>query len=101
MRDNTPMIQQDEVRHIAKLARLQLDETELARYTEQLGRILSFFDELQSLDTAGVPMTAHPLPVSNAFRDDAPRPSLPLEAVLADAPQPEHPYFRVPRILEA
>lgn len=94
------MIQQDDVRHIAKLARLQLDEQELALYTDQLGRILGFFDQLAQIDTEGVPVTAHPLPVTNAFRDDAVRPSLPLEQVLANAPQREGDAFRVPKILE-
>lgn len=94
------MIQQDDVRHIARLARLQLDEQELALYTDQLGRILGFFDQLAQIDTAGVPVTAHPLPVTNAFRDDVVRPSLPLEQVLANAPQREGDAFRVPKILE-
>ena len=95
------MIQQDEVRHIAKLARLRLDDDEVGVYTEQLGRILGFFDELQGLETAGVPLTAHPLPVSNAFRADEARPSLTVDQVLANAPQREGPYFRVPKILES
>lgn len=95
------MIQETEVRHIAKLARLRLDDAEVGGYTEQLGRILGFFDELQGIDTAGVPVTAHPLPVSNAFREDAPRPSLPVDEVLANAPHREGPYFRVPKILES
>lgn len=95
------MIQQDEVRHIAKLARLRLDDAEVGVYTEQLGRILGFFDELKALDTTDVPLTAHPLPVSNAFREDVARPSLSLEQVLANAPHREGPYFRVPKILES
>lgn len=95
------MIQQDDVRHIAKLARLQLEEQELALYTDQLGRILGFFDQLAQIDTAGVPVTAHPLPVTNAFREDVVRPSLPLEKVLANAPEREGDAFRVPKILES
>ncbi|MFP5503891.1 MAG: Asp-tRNA(Asn)/Glu-tRNA(Gln) amidotransferase subunit GatC [Candidatus Sericytochromatia bacterium] len=95
------MIQQDDVRHIAKLARLQLEERELALYTDQLGRILGFFDQLAQIDTAGVPVTAHPLPVTNAFREDVVRPSLPLEKVLANAPEREGDAFRVPKILES
>lgn len=94
------MIQQDEVQHIAKLARLQLEPEELALYTEQLGRILGFFDELKGLDTAGVPVTAHPLPVSNALREDLERPCLTPDEALANAPQREGGYFRVPKILE-
>jgi aspartyl-tRNA(Asn)/glutamyl-tRNA(Gln) amidotransferase subunit C len=99
--DEVAMIQQDEVKHIAKLARLQLSEDELPRYTEQVGRILAFFDELKQLDTAGVPPTAHPIPVSNAFREDALKPSLGADRALANAPQREGDYFRVPKILES
>jgi aspartyl-tRNA(Asn)/glutamyl-tRNA(Gln) amidotransferase subunit C len=95
------MIQQDEVKHIAKLARLHLAEDELPRYTEQVGRILAFFDELKQLDTADVPMTAHPIPVSNAFREDEVRPPLGADKVLANAPHREGDYFRVPKILES
>jgi aspartyl-tRNA(Asn)/glutamyl-tRNA(Gln) amidotransferase subunit C len=94
------MIQEDEVRHMAKLARLQLEDQEVALYTEQLDGILGFFDELKGIDTEGVPLTSHPVPVSNAFRADVVRPSLPLEQVLLNAPKSEGDYFRVPRILE-
>ena len=94
------MIQQEEVKHIAKLARLQLSDDELQRYTEQVGRILAFFDELKQLDTTGVEPTAHPIPVSNAFREDTVRPSLGADRALANAPHREGDYFRVPKILE-
>lgn len=95
------MIQQEDVRHIAKLARLSLDDVEVETFTGQLGRILSFFDELAAIDTTGIPLTAHPLPVSDAFREDLPRPSLSVDDVLSGAPQREDAYFRVPKILEA
>lgn len=95
------MIQQDDVKHIAKLARLAISEEALPRTTEQVGRILAFFDELNELDTTGVPMTAHPIPVSNAFREDVVRPSLGADKALANAPHREGDYFRVPKILES
>ena len=94
-------MQPEDIQHIAKLARLQLEERETALYTEQLGRILAFFDELKQLDTTDVPLTAHPLPVSNAFREDVVRPSLPVDKALANAPHREGDAFRVPRILES
>jgi aspartyl-tRNA(Asn)/glutamyl-tRNA(Gln) amidotransferase subunit C len=94
------MIQQDDVRHIAKLARLSLDDVEVETFTGQLGRILSFFDELAAIDTTDAAMTAHPLPLTDAFRADVARPSLPVERLLAAAPAPEGAYFRVPKILE-
>lgn len=92
------MIQKEDVRHMANLARLQLSEEEIDLDTEQLGRILGFFDQLQALDTSGVPLTSHPLPVSNAFREDEVEPPLSLDRVLANAPQSDGAYFRVPRI---
>ena len=95
------MIQASEVRHIAKLARLQLADQEVEVYTEQIDRILGFFDQLAALDTSGVPPTSHPLPVANALRADVERASLGVDEVLANAPQPESDMFRVPRILEA
>jgi aspartyl-tRNA(Asn)/glutamyl-tRNA(Gln) amidotransferase subunit C len=95
------LLQQDDVKHIAKLARLALSDDELPRYTEQVGRILEFFDELQQLDTTGVPPTAHPIPVSNAFREDVVKPSLGADKALANAPVREGDYFRVPKILES
>lgn len=95
------MISQDDVRHTAKLARLSLTPEEVSRYTEQMGRVLTFFDELSSLETAGVPETSHPVPVANALRDDVPAPSLPTEALLGIAPHREGEFFRVPKILDA
>lgn len=94
------MIQEQDVRHIAKLARLQLADEEVAAYTDQVGRILGFFDELKAIDTAGVPLTSHPVPVTNHFRQDVVVTPPGVEAVLANAPQREGDYFRVPRILE-
>ena len=93
-------MQPDDIQHIAKLARLQLAEPEVAAHTEQLGRILAFFDQLKQLDTTDVPLTAHPIPVSNAFREDVVRPSLPVDQALANAPHREGDAFRVPKILE-
>ncbi|MEB3195632.1 MAG: Asp-tRNA(Asn)/Glu-tRNA(Gln) amidotransferase subunit GatC [Candidatus Sericytochromatia bacterium] len=94
------MISRDDVVHIAKLARLTLSEAELDSQTEQLGRIVDFFNALDRVDTAGVALTSHPLPVENAARPDVRGASLELDALLAGAPQREGDYFRVPRILD-
>lgn len=85
---------------VARLARLALDEAEKERYTRQLGDILRAFERLRGLDTQGVPPTAHAVPIQNAFRTDATRPSLAPEAALANAPAAQDGHFRVPRILE-
>ena len=92
-------ISKDEVAHVARLARLSLTDAELEEFTGQLGAVLEHARDVESLDTAGVAPTAHPLPVRNVFRDDEPEPSLNREEVLSQAPAVEDDKFRVPRIL--
>ena len=94
-------ISSDDVAHVARLARLSLTPEELEQFTAQLGAVLDHARDVEALDTAGVPPTAHPLPLENVFRDDEPRPSLDRAEVLAQAPAVEDDRFRVPRILEA
>ena len=89
----------DDVAHVARLARLELTAEELVLYTEQLAGILAHADDVASLDTAGVPATAHPLPLQNVLRDDVVRPSLDRDEVLAAAPEVEDRRFKVPAIL--
>lgn len=88
-----------DVAHVAQLARLRLTEEELEQYTGQLAAVLEHARDVEALDTAGVPPTAHPLPLSNVLREDAVRPSLDRAEVLAAAPSVEADRFRVPRIL--
>lgn len=92
-------ISRDDVAHVAKLARLDLTEDELARFTEQLAAVLDHAEDVEALDTAGVPPTAHPLPLVNVLRDDVVRPSADRDEVLSQAPAAEDGRFRVPRIL--
>ena len=89
-----------EVEQVAKLARLELSEDEKAIFARQLSAILSYMDQLKTLDTGGVEPTATVLPTDNVFRDDQVRPSLPQEAALTNAPDQADGFFRVPRILE-
>jgi len=89
-----------EVEHIAALARLDLSAEETARYREQLSAILDYFSQLQDLDAAAIPPTFGGLPEGNRLREDEPRPSLPLDDLLSNAPQVEQEQFRVPPILE-
>jgi len=90
----------EEVQHIARLARVGLGEEEIARFQEQLSVILDYFQRLRQVDTVDVPPTTHTLPFQNVMREDEPRPSLPQEEVLANAPQRERDLFRVSAILE-
>jgi aspartyl-tRNA(Asn)/glutamyl-tRNA(Gln) amidotransferase subunit C len=89
-------ISRDEVLHVARLARLELSEAEFERFGEQLSAILDAVSKVQELDLADVPPTSHPLEVVNVWRDDEPRPSLPVEEALANAPDRAGDLFRVP-----
>jgi aspartyl-tRNA(Asn)/glutamyl-tRNA(Gln) amidotransferase subunit C len=88
-----------DVAHVARLARLDVTDDEVALFTEQLGAVLDHAADVAALDTAGVPPTAHPLPLHNVLRADETRPSLDRDEVLAQAPETEDGRFRVPRIL--
>jgi aspartyl-tRNA(Asn)/glutamyl-tRNA(Gln) amidotransferase subunit C len=88
-----------EVAHVARLARLELTEEELELYTQQLGAVLDHANDVEALDLAGVPPTAHPLPIKNVYRSDVIVPCLDRDEVLDQAPQVEDHRFRVPRIL--
>lgn len=92
-------ITEADVAHVAKLARLELSAEELHSFTEQLGAILAYADEIQELDTAGVPTTAHPIQLINILRDDVVATSLSADEALANAPSRRDDRFVVPRIL--
>ena len=90
----------EEVLHIAQLAHLGLSEDEVPKFQEQLSEILDHFEALRALDTEGVPPTSHPLPLESVMREDEAAPSLPVEDVLANAPNAEDDLFRVRAVLE-
>lgn len=91
----------DQVRKVAKLARLDLSEGDLATMATQLSAILNYVDQLSELNTDNVEPMAHPLPVKNVFRPDELRPSLPVDEALKNAPARIGDYFAVPAILDA
>ena len=90
------MIDRDEVRHIARLARLELTDEEIDRMAAELGRVLEHIAHIGELDLEGVPPTSHVVAVENALRPDEPVPSLPRERVLANAPAVVADGFAVP-----
>ena len=92
-------ITRDEVAHVGKLARLQLDDTAADLYTKQLGDILDHVDTLNQLNTEGVPGTSHAISITNAFREDVVEPSIPVDKALENAPEPEDGSFVVPKII--
>jgi aspartyl-tRNA(Asn)/glutamyl-tRNA(Gln) amidotransferase subunit C len=89
-----------EVQHIAELAMLQLTDAEAALYQEQLSDILDYIQRLNTLDTEAIPPTATVLPLRSVMRDDAPRPSMPADEILANAPARAGDSFEVRVILE-
>lgn len=90
-----------DIRHVARLARLELTDSEIATFTPQLGSLMTHVDAMAELDTEQVPATAQVVPSRNVQRDDVLRPEtiLTRAAALANAPQVQGPYFRVPRII--
>ncbi len=92
-------ISREDVRHVAKLARLTVSDEEVDLLTRQLAAVLEHAADVAALDTSGVPPTAHPVPLLNVLRRDEVRASLDREEVLAQAPATEDGRFRVPPIL--
>ena len=88
-----------DVEHVAYLARLGLTEAELARLEGQLNHILDQYAKLSELDTDAIPPTAQTIELENILREDVARPSLPVDAVLANAPERDGDAFVVPAIL--
>ncbi|MCL6649506.1 MAG: Asp-tRNA(Asn)/Glu-tRNA(Gln) amidotransferase subunit GatC [Chloroflexi bacterium] len=93
-------LSRDEVLHVARLARLRLEEEEVERMRNQLGAILEQFNVLKQLNTDDVPPTFQVFAAANVLREDVARPSFPVEEVLQNAPRREGDYFRVRAVLE-
>lgn len=94
------MISRDDVAGVARLARLALTDAELDTMREQLNAILAHIDALKAVDTTGIEPTSHAVPQFNVMREDEPAPCLPVEDMLANAPDRAGDFFRVPRIIE-
>jgi aspartyl-tRNA(Asn)/glutamyl-tRNA(Gln) amidotransferase subunit C len=94
------VVSHDDVRYVAKLARLKIDEDELDRYAAQLSSILDHIDQISGLDIAGVEPTSHVIQLSNVLRDDEVRDSVSRELALQNGPEVEAGAFRVPPILD-
>lgn len=93
-------IDETQVRRVALLSRLELSDEEVTQFSGQLSAIVEYIEKLNELDTEHVEPLAHCLPVHNILREDVPRPSLSNEAALANAPEREDEYFKVPKILD-
>ncbi|MCB0919821.1 MAG: Asp-tRNA(Asn)/Glu-tRNA(Gln) amidotransferase subunit GatC [Actinobacteria bacterium] len=93
-------ITRDEVAHLAKLARLDLTDDELDRYSAQIDQILDAVAKVAEVADKDVAATSHPVVMENVFRDDVVTPGLSAQEALAMAPAREGDRFRVPRILD-
>ena len=92
-------VTREEIAHLARLARLAVTDEELDLYAGQLSAVLDAVAQVQKAPVEDVPPTTHAVPMTNVFRPDVARPSLPRDVVLAGAPAAEDDRFRVPRIL--
>ncbi len=91
----------DDVRRVARLARLELTDDEAAVQLRSINELMERFESLRELDVEGIEPTAHSAPINNVLREDAARPSLPRDEALAGAPDAREGCFAVPLILEA
>lgn len=99
MADAKHKIDLDQVAHVAKLARLALDQDHLRKLAAQLESILEYVAKISEVDVTGVEPTAHALPLHNVLREDVVEPSLPVDKVLMNAPDTDGPFFKVPKII--
>jgi aspartyl-tRNA(Asn)/glutamyl-tRNA(Gln) amidotransferase subunit C len=91
-------ISREDVLHVARLARLEIPEEQIEHVQTELGAILEAVGKVSELDLEGVEPTSHPLDLVNVWGEDEPRPSLPREDALANAPDPADGAFRVPAV---
>jgi aspartyl-tRNA(Asn)/glutamyl-tRNA(Gln) amidotransferase subunit C len=93
-------ISRQDVQHVARLARLGLEDAEVDRLASELDHILEAMQALAQLDNSAIPPTAQVIPLRNVMRDDAARPSLPVDEILRNAPATRDGYFLVPPVLD-
>lgn len=93
-------ISKEEVKHIAKLSRLSLSETEMETFGVQLNTIIEHMEHLNGIETSGIEPTSHVIPLRNVMRDDLPAASLSIKDALKNAPDSTEKFYRVPKIIE-
>jgi aspartyl-tRNA(Asn)/glutamyl-tRNA(Gln) amidotransferase subunit C len=89
----------EQVRHVAKLSRLAIDDERTQRYAGQLESILEYVAQIGEVDVSGVEPMAHALPLKNVLREDIVAGALPVEQVLQNAPETDGPFFKVPKVI--
>ncbi len=93
-------IDEQQVRKVAKLSRLEMTDAEITEFTSHLSAVLEYVEKMNELDTSDVQPLAHSLPVNNCFREDVAKDSLGTDKTLANAPQQDGEFFIVPKILD-
>lgn len=93
-------ISKEDVKHIAKLSKLNLTDDELEKYTNELSDIVDMANELANIDVEGVKPTAHILDIKNVFRKDEVQPSYDRELILKNAPSKDAGCVSVPKVVE-
>lgn len=94
------MLAKQEVRYIASLSRIHLEEEEVEFLTKDLAEILGYIEKLQTLDVTQIKPTTHVLPLKNVFREDKVRPSLPQDEALKSTNASHKGFFKVPQVIE-
>lgn len=96
---STSLLRDQDVQHVARLARLAIPEAQVPVYAQQLQGILHYIAKIGEVDIEGVAPTAHAIHMRNVFREDVVGSSLTLEQVLQNAPDADPPFFRVPKVI--
>jgi aspartyl-tRNA(Asn)/glutamyl-tRNA(Gln) amidotransferase subunit C len=92
-------LDEQQVRHVAKLSRLRLSDAEVQHFSDQLSAVLTYISKLNELDVSAVEPMAHAADVTNVLREDRERTGLSVEQALANAPEQALPFFKVPKVL--
>ncbi|MCX8085028.1 MAG: Asp-tRNA(Asn)/Glu-tRNA(Gln) amidotransferase subunit GatC [Calditerrivibrio sp.] len=94
------MVTDNDVRYIAKLAKLTFEDDEIGKFVSDMNNILDYINKLNELDTSNIPPTSHALDINNVTRPDIPKQTISQEEALKNAPEDGYGHFKVPRIIE-
>lgn len=94
-----PLLNINDVRHVARLSRLAIPEERLEKFTSQLESILEYVEKIKAVDVTNIEPMAHAVKLSNVLREDVVKPALPTEKVLQNAPESDGPFFKVPKVI--
>ena len=99
MKKGSEVISSEEIRHLARLAKIEVPENEEALLTSQLNNVLIFFREIEKVETSDIPPTFHVAKAKNVLREDTIERSLPRDEALNNASRKENGYFKAPKII--